>query len=229
MSLENQESTKETVTPPTVNSPTSTTSSETLTPTPAEKAQTSEKVEEVPAKETSSEVVEQLPEVAPSSEEEYELELSQDSPLSAEDLNEIATEAGRLNLSKEDAEKLIALKESAYKKGTSSVEEKYQQALWKNHDEMSKHPEFTGDAAAESWKYVNKAIAGFGSQELVELLKKPEYGNLVPVAQLLKKIGQAMAPDATPPEGKGVAGSPQVDPQKEALARQYPAFFKDNL
>lgn len=167
-----------------------------------------------------------IPEVVVPEEEEYELELKADSPLSEADLNEIATEASRLNLSKEDAEKLIASKESAYKTGASNVESKYQEKLQTHYNEMSTHPEFSGEAAAESWKFLNKAIAGFGDTELVALLNTPEVGNLVPLAKFLKKVGMAMAPDASPPEGKGTATSPSTNAESEALARQYPAFFK---
>jgi hypothetical protein len=189
--------------------------SETSIVTQEEKALTSE---EVPA--------EEAPEVV-AEDEEYEIELSADSPLTEEELNEIAADAERLNLSKEDAMKLVALKESAYKKGAETVEGKYNQKLQSQFDEMSAHPEFSGDKAKESWGFLAKAVKGFGDEKFMEMINSPEVGNLVPLALFLKKVGQAMAPDSTPPSGKGTAPANETNSESEALARQYPAFFKE--
>jgi hypothetical protein len=168
-----------------------------------------------------------IPIVSTSSEdEEYDLELSKDSILTEEDLNEIAEEAGRLNLSKADAEKLLSMRESVYKKGMTKAQAEYQSKIEASKKEITSHPDFIGDKKAKSFESISRVVNAFGDDKLVEALKSPEVGNNLAVALFLKRLGDAMAQDSF--EGKGSAGaSTDSSDSKEAkLQSMYPDFFK---
>lgn len=158
--------------------------------------------------------------------EEYDLELPKDSVLSEEDLNEIAAEAGRLNLSKPDAEKLLAMRESVYKKGISKSQLEYQAKIEASKKEITSHPEFIGDKKVKAFESIGRVVNAFGDDKLVEALKTPEVGNNLALALFLKRLGDAMAQDSF--EGKGSAGvSDNSSDNKEAkLQSLYPDFFK---
>jgi hypothetical protein len=155
--------------------------------------------------------------------EEYELNLFEGSSLTEEDLNEIAAEASRLNLSKEDAEKLLQLKDSAYKKAISQKEQEYQTKIQNARKEIENDPDFIGDKKDQSFASINRAVQQFGDEQLIALLNTPDVGNNLVLAKFLKRIGDAIAPDNLP--GKGVAAAP-VDKTSQSLQSWYPEFFK---
>jgi len=168
-----------------------------------------------------------IPIVSTSSEdEEYDLELSKDSILTEEDLNEIAEEAGRLNLSKADAEKLLSMRESVYKKGMTKAQAEYQSKIEASKKEITSHPDFIGDKKAKSFESISRVVNAFGDDKLVEALKSPEVGNNLAVALFLKRLGDAMAQDSF--EGKGSAGASaeSADSKEAKLQSMYPDFFK---
>lgn len=159
--------------------------------------------------------------------EGYDLELSDDSPLTEEDLNEIAEEAGRLSLNKEDAQKLIAMKEKGYANGKTQVETAYQAKLVAAHKEIASDPMFQGEQKVKSFESMSRAIETFGDDDLVALVKSPEFGNNVVLARFLKRLGDALAPDTDSlTGGKGSAGKPE-ESHSNGLKQMYPSFFKD--
>lgn len=155
--------------------------------------------------------------------EEYELNLFEGSNLTEEDLNEIAAEASRLNLSKEDAEKLLQLKDSAFKKAIALKEQEYNAKIQEARKKIESDPDFVGDKKEQSFASISRAVQQFGDQELVELLNTPEVGNNLVIAKFLKRIGDAIAPDNLP--GKGVAAAP-AEKNSQTLQSWYPEFFK---
>jgi hypothetical protein len=155
--------------------------------------------------------------------EEYELNLFEGSSLTEEDLNEIAAEASRLNLSKEDAEKLLQLKDSAFKKAISQKEQEYQAKIQKARQEIENDPDFVGDKKEHTFASISRAVQQFGDPDLVNLLNTPDVGNNLVLAKFLKRIGDAIAPDNLP--GKGVT-SDSVDKTSQSLQSWYPEFFK---
>jgi hypothetical protein len=164
--------------------------------------------------------------------EEYELELAEDSPLSEEDLNEIASEAARLSLSKDDAIKLISLKEKAYKNGTEKVKAEYQAKLDQARKTIQADPMFaTPEEAKKTFASMTRAIETFGDLDMVELVKSPEFGNNVVIARFLKKLGDALGPaDANQTEmqgGNGAASNATAEEDNASLKALYPSFFKD--
>lgn len=155
--------------------------------------------------------------------EEYELNLFEGSNLTEEDLNEIAAEASRLNLSKEDAEKLLHLKDSAYKKAISQKEQEYQAKIKEARSQIENDPDFIGDKKEQSFASISRAVQQFGDPDLVALLNTPDVGNNIVIAKFLKRIGDAIAPDNLP--GKGVASAP-AEGNSQSLKSWYPEFFK---
>lgn len=223
--------TTETVTPST--SAPSTTSSEASTPSQADPKVSSEaKPSEPTALSQSAQPasVEPKKEEAKSSTdvvadefEEYELNLFEGSNLTEEDLNEIAAEASRLNLTKEDAEKLLHLKDSAFKKAVAQKEKEYSDRIEKARKEIENDPDFIGDKKEQSFASISRAVKEFGDPELINLLNTPEVGNNLVIAKFLKRIGDAIAPDSLP--GKGVSSAPAAK-NSETLQSWYPEFFK---
>jgi len=155
--------------------------------------------------------------------DEYEIELSDDSPLSAEDLNEIAEEASARNLSREDANKLIASREASYNKGVEFKSKEYNDRLVKDYNAIISDPMFIGDEKAKTYEAINRAVETFGDSEMVELLRTPEIGNNITLAKFLKKIGDAMAPEI--PLHKGISME-HGGKDNDSLKRSYPEFYK---
>jgi hypothetical protein len=155
--------------------------------------------------------------------EEYELSLFEGANLTKEDLEEIAAEASRLNLSKEDAEKLLHLKDSAYKKALQTKEQEYKDKILKARSEIENDPEFIGDKKEQAFASITRAVKQFGDPDLIALLNTPEVGNNIVIARFLKRLGDAISPDSLP--GKGVINNaaPKGD---ETLRKLYPDFYK---
>jgi hypothetical protein len=214
----------------------STAPSETSTATPSEQKVSSESpVSEKPAlsqavapastegKKDEAKLVEEVAATSADEFEEYDLSLFEGSSLTEEDLNEIASEASRLNLSKEDAEKLLHLKDSAYKKAIAQKEQEYQAKIQEARKQIENDPDFVGDKKEQSFASISRAVQQFGDPDLVALLNTPDVGNNIVIAKFLKRIGDAIAPDSLP--GKGVAAAP-AEKNSQTLQNWYPEFFK---
>lgn len=158
--------------------------------------------------------------------DEYDLELPKGSVLSEEDLNEIAEEAGRLNLSKADAEKLLNMRESVYKKGMTKSQSDYQAKIEASKKEITSHPDFIGDKKIKSFESISRVVNMFGDDKLVEALKTPEVGNNLAVALFLKRLGDAMAQDSFEGKGSTNASANSADTKQATLQTLYPDFFK---
>jgi hypothetical protein len=184
-----------------------------------ETALTSEpKVEEVKTDIVPEPKVEEVPTM-----QEYDLELKDDSPLSIEELNEIAEYAGIHNLTKEAAEKLIEAREKSYTQGMTKAEAAYAAKLDEQKVAIMKDPDFVGEKKAETFASISRAVQAYGSPELVAALNTPEFGNNIVLARFLKKIGDAMASDTFP--GKS-AGPGNIDANAGSLKNLYPEFYK---
>lgn len=157
-------------------------------------------------------------------EEEYELELSEDSPLTEADLDEIAAEAERLNLSKEDAQKLITIKESTYKKAVADYNKKISDHNKAEKQKLMSDPDFAGDKWKPAMESVAAAIEAFGDDDLVALLKT-SAGNNLALAKFLKKVGDTIKPES-PNDAKGSQLGKQNDvSEAERLKKLYPSMF----
>jgi len=157
-------------------------------------------------------------------EEEYELELPETSPLSEQEFNEIVETAEKYGLTKEAAQKLIALKESTYKSAEEKFKTEYNNKYAALREQIQKDPDFSGEKKIESFASINRALNKFGDDDLKKLLTSPEVGNHLALARFLKRIGDQIAPDTVPTKGNPLASKEQ---QNDALRKAYPEFFKN--
>ena len=181
---------------------------------------------EVPGETPPKEVPGETPVEAPAeaATEEYELELSDASPISAEEFDAIVQKATDLGLNKEQAEYLISQSEAAHNKAAKSFEEKRNNEIKEAKAALLKDPEFVGDKAAASWDSVSRAVQEYGSPEFQQLLTQPGFGDNVHLARFLKGIGDKIKPEGTPP-GQGVL-TPGGQ-EKNTGKAWYPSFYKE--
>lgn len=162
-------------------------------------------------------------------EEDYDLEVDEASPLSDAELQSIAQYAEKYGLSKEDAQATVAAQESLYTRGRSEIETVQTQELEKKRQALVSHPDFSGEKAKDSWDSVNLAVQAFGTPELVAALNDPhKHGYDLSVAIMLKNIGDQLKPEI--PVGKGAAmplGKQAQDAEDAKLRRLYPNLYKD--
>lgn len=182
-----------------------------------------------PATPTQSATSSTTPEGAPSVDEGYDLELAAESPLTQEDLDEIAAEASRLNLKKEDALKLITMREATYTKAVNAHKTTLEAEQNKAVQAFQSDPDFSGDNGKKSWESVGRVIEAFGNDDVKAILSQPTHGNNIHLARMLKKIGEHMAPDTIHNNAGGPrVGAPQQDdPETARLKRMYPSHFEE--
>lgn len=156
--------------------------------------------------------------------EEYELELAEDSMLSEEDFESIAAEAERLNLTKDEAAKLLSDREALVKKGYSAAEAKAKADFDNATKEFNSAPEFSGSKREESFGKIHLALKAFGDPDLVKLMNGP-MGSNVHLGRFLLRLGEKIAPEGAPPKAPG---SPveTTEKQESGLKHLYPYLFE---
>lgn len=154
--------------------------------------------------------------------EEYELEIADDSPLSEEELNAIATQAGELGLSKAQAEALIRAREETYKVSKQSFEQQLKDKDIANKKALFEMPEFQPEKLEETFATISKVVNTFGDAQTIELLKGPA-GNDPRLAKFLLAIGNSMKSDTF--NGKGAGPTPVKE--KSLLETLYPSFYEE--
>lgn len=188
---------------------------ESQTPASSEEKSTEEK----PAEETEPEKV-----AEGTADEEYELEILDGSPLTEEDLNEVAAYAEKYNLTQEEAQKLLSDREKVYQKGQDATMAKAKEVFEAEKQKLLSDPDFKGEKLDDSLAKIDLAVEKIGGEEFREFLKGPA-GNSLPLAKFLLKIGNLMASDSFVGKGRG-AGQVAVDPQEAAYRKMYPNFFE---
>jgi len=182
------------------------------------------KAEEPKAEEP--EATSEEPEAETSTEDDgYELELSDDSILSQEDLDAIATEAAEKGYTKEQAEAVIKQQENLISKGIEAQNKYLSNILDERKAEFDKDPDFGGEKRAESFASIKRVTDAFGSPELTKALNDPFIGNNLAVAKFLKKLGDAMGQDKIEGTGTAPKGKP-VSSEEVKYKTLYPNFFK---
>lgn len=126
--------------------------------------------------------------VDPSLPEPYELELDEDSPLTDEEFDEIVLEAERLKLNKEDAERLIKMREYSHK----ASQEVYTKLQQDKVEQMRQAYNSSEDLhTVEAKLSIREAVKAFGSDvAFQELFKDPAMNFNVPLARFLVSVGQ---------------------------------------
>lgn len=126
-------------------------------------------------------------EVPPAEIEPYELELAEDSPLSDEEFDEVVQEAERLKLSKEDAEKLIKMREYSHVASNKIFEQAAQERTKKMFEEYKKDASLH---TVEAKLSMRESIKAFGNTpEFKEMFKDPSMNYNVPLAKFLISVG----------------------------------------
>ena len=160
---------------------------------------------------------------APAAIEPYELELADESPLSDEEFDEVVAEAERLNLSKADAEKLIAMREYSHK-SSNEIFEKAAEA--RTQDMVTAYRAEASLHTVEAKLSTREAIKAFGNTpEFKEMFKDPAMNFNVPLAKFLISVGDKIrgGADNLPMGGKGG----NVNSGKEAVHKVADNFYKD--
>lgn len=155
-------------------------------------------------------------------EEEFEIELPEDSPLTEEQFNNLMDYAESQNFTKEQAEKLIELQVQALGDGTKAANDRRSRELAEINKRTREDEEFGGEKFEESLKIMSLPVNQFGDKELRAFLKTPEGGHPA-IARMLYKIGNAMKSDTFLGKGGGSEGN-QTPSRLEKL---YPSLFKN--
>lgn len=128
--------------------------------------------------------------------EGYDLELSDDSPLTDDQFDFIADLAEKNGFSKEEADKLIKAFEDQHSGSKESFEKAHTEKVLGMRKELEDMPEFQGEARVESTALIKLAVDKLGSNDLVEALKTPEIGNNKHLAKFLMNIGSRLKDDS---------------------------------
>jgi len=229
MSKENQANVAEKITTPEPISTTSTTPEieATTKDTTLEKDLTSNAgiIEEAVSTEVPVEVaaVEAATEVVAATEiEPYELSLDEESPLTDEEFDEVVQEAERLKLGKEDAEKLIKMREYSHKAST----EIFEKSIQERNDNMVK--EYKSDTAlhtVEAKLSLREAVKAFGGDpSFKEMFKDPSMNFNVPLAKFLISVGDRIrgGQDTLPTK----KGSSVISDDASTLTKAANNFYK---
>ena len=155
---------------------------------------------------------------------EYEIELSDKSPLTSEDLDEIVGLAEKYKWTKEEADAYISKREGLYNRGYEDLRSKASEILKAEKAKLLADPDFKGDKLPISLKTIDSVISKYGDPELKTYMKGPG-GNSLSLNKFLLKIGSLMESDT--PKGKGIGGNPSNEGTREsALQKMYPSFFE---
>lgn len=162
-------------------------------------------------------------EEVPAAMEPYELELDEASPLSDEEFDEVVAEAERLKLNKEDAEKLIKMREYSHKSSNEifekAAEERTKGMVTAYKGEASLH-------TVEAKLSMRESIKAFGNTpEFKEMFKDPSMNFNIPLAKFLISVGDKIrgGQDTLPvAKGASVIGEGNAEINKAANN-----FYKD--
>jgi len=160
--------------------------------------------------------------------EEYDLELSADSPLSEEDLDNVAKIAEDRGLTKEQATNLLKNMEKAYSTGAAKALETSRLENAEMKKQLISDPLFNSkEKIVESLGKINNVLVKFGGENRAELIKlfKGPAGNNLHLAKLLISIANAGADDTviTP---KNPGNTIVESDRTKQLRETYPSFFE---
>lgn len=139
--------------------------------------------------------------------EKYELKLSDDSILSADEVDKISTYAKEKGLSNEEAQELLNLKDNAVKSYHESQKQllEQKQSEWLEATKADK--EIGGDKLNESVELAKRVITKYGSDSFVNMLEETGFGNHPEVVRVFSKIGRLMANDKYVMPGSNAGGA----------------------
>lgn len=143
--------------------------------------------------------------------EKYEFAAPEGMTLEPETTTQFETVARELNLTNEQANKLLPLAGELVKRNVAMQQEAQVKQVQKWLDESKADTEFGGDKFDTNVTAVRAAVARFATPQLKELMDQTGLGNHPEVVRLFYRIGNAIADD------KFVAAPPAA-PKKSAAS-----------
>lgn len=135
--------------------------------------------------------------------------------MDAEFLAEAAPVFKELNLTQEQAQKLVDLEAARVQAGQQAQAEAFSQLMDSWKQSSLKDKEFGGDKFNENIALARSALDKFGTSELKQLLEDHGVGNHPEMIRFMVKVGQLTAEDRP-----GAASGPTV-PEKDRVAILY--------
>ncbi len=123
------------------------------------------------------------------------LDKPKDSLLSDSDMERILSQAKEEGLSKEDAQKQVALADSVLKSHAEKVADAHSELSDQWIQECKDDKEIGGEKFEESVNNAQKALRKFGTEKFIESLNDTKFGNNPEVVRVFARIGKAMSPD----------------------------------
>ena len=200
-------------------------------PSPTKKEEDTSQTPSTPSSDESVLAAAVKPEETPApvvAEEEYELELSENSPLTEADLDSIVKIAEEKNLTKDQATEFLKNVEKARLDGANIAQAASKAEFVKQKSDLLSDPLFsTPEKRNESLQKINTVISKFGGEdraEIVKLLQGPA-GNNKALAKMLISIANAGGDDTiVPPNNNGAAPVSEMNSHLKTL---YPSFFTE--
>lgn len=146
--------------------------------------------------------------------EKYELAAPEGMTLEPETTAQFETVARELNLTNEQANKLVPLAAELVKRNAAQQQEAQVAQVQKWLDETKADKEYGGEKFDTNVATVRSAVARFATPQLKELMDQTGLGNHPEVVRLFYRIGTAIADD------KFVAGAPPA-PKKSTESVLY--------
>lgn len=144
---------------------------------------------------------------------DIDLKLPENSPLTKEDLAEIAKQAKEQGLTKEQAESRlktendVAVRTAARIKDQQASEVKTNQATWV--DAIKNDKELGGDRYNQTVAEASRAFKATASPELQEIIRQSGLGNHPEYVRQMARIGRMMAEDTLIPGRSGAVSQPK--------------------
>lgn len=128
--------------------------------------------------------------------EEYEdFELPEGVEVNEEILGEFKPLAKELNLTQEQAQKLVSWQAEAAKTHEAGVNEYYANLMTEWQESVRSDKEIGGKAFDESVSYAKAALEAFGTAELMEVLETTGMGNHPEFVRVFARMGKAVKED----------------------------------
>lgn len=156
--------------------------------------------------------------------EEYEIEFSEESPLSEDQQTKLVEKIGEFGLTKSQAEDLIKEIEGTHTNASNAIVQQLSDKIKKDREELMSSEFFkTEEARKESFKKIGDVVNKFGDDDFKKFLNSSS-GNSLALAKFLIKINEAGAID-DPTTGRG-ASQDGAGAEKTLAEKWYPQFFE---
>ena len=140
-----------------------------------------------------------------SEDQEYSLELGEESLLDEGFLEEVESFAKEKGLSKEVAQEWVAKQEAFIKEQVDLAQEKQDEEIEAWKQSVIDDPKMGGDNLKQTVSNARKVVERFGGEELSQILNDTGFGNHPVIVGFLAQIGSLMNEDSLILPGEGMA------------------------